>query len=91
MKCPICCANAEHIVSTIDGLSIACPICGEYDVASSVLATEQLRRLEPDERSDVLSKAKRAAQSGARPMITTHLLAADLELGEQSAAISDGW
>jgi hypothetical protein len=91
MDCPVCTANAEQIVTAIDGLSIACPICGEYDVASSVLATEQLRRLEPDERSDVLSKAKRAAQSGARPMITTHLLAADLELGEQSEAISDGW
>jgi hypothetical protein len=51
MNCPACCANAEHFVSTNDGLRIACPICGEYDFASSVLATEQLRRLEPDEPS----------------------------------------
>ena len=91
MNCPVCGANAEEIASTSDGVSIVCAICGEFGVSNSVLATEQLRRLEPDERSDVLSKAKRAAQSGARPMITTHLLAADLELGEQSAAISDGW
>ena len=56
MNCPICCANAEHIMSTIDGLSIACPICGEYDVASSVLATEQLQRLEPEDRGNALNK-----------------------------------
>jgi hypothetical protein len=36
-----------------------------------------------------LNKAKRCGQPGARPVITTHLLAADLELGEQSVAISD--
>ncbi len=87
MNCPVCSANTEYIVSTINGVSIACPVCGEYDIASSVLATEQLPRLEPDERSDALSKAKRCAQPGVRPMITTYLLAADIELGEPSAAI----
>ncbi len=87
MNCPVCSANAEYIVSTINGVSIACPVCGEYDIASSVLATEQLPRLEPDERSDALNKAKRCAQPGARPMITTYLLAADIERGEPSAAI----
>ena len=65
MNCPACCANAEHFVSTNDGLRIACPICGEYDVASSVVATEQLRRLEPDERIDVLNKRRSAARSQA--------------------------
>jgi hypothetical protein len=86
MNCPVCCTNAEHVMSTIDGLSIACPICGEYDVASSVLGTEQLKRLEPDKRIEILKKAKRCAQPGARPMITTYLLAADIELGKPSAA-----
>jgi hypothetical protein len=81
MNCPVCCANAEHIMSTVDGLSIACAICGEYDVASSVLATEQLQRLEPDERIEVLNKAKRSAQPGVRPMITTYLLAVEIGLG----------
>jgi len=89
MNCPICGTNADHIVPTIEGVSIACPICGEYDVASSVLATEQLQRLEPEERSHALNKAKRCAQLGARPMITTYLLATNLELGEPSAALSD--
>ena len=89
MNCPACCANAEHFVSTNDDLRIACPICGEYDVASSVVATEQLRRLEPDERIDVLNKAKRCAQPGARPMITTYLLASHIELGGLATTISD--
>jgi uncharacterized Zn finger protein (UPF0148 family) len=82
MNCPVCGANADQIMSTIDGLSIVCPICGEYDVASSVIATEQLQRLEPDERDDILNRAKHLAQPGARPMITTNLLAAKIELGE---------
>jgi len=64
-------------------------MCGEYDVASSVLATEQLQRLEPEQRGNALTKAKRLAQPGARPMITTNLIAADIELGEQSMAMSD--
>jgi len=50
MSCPVCGANPEQIMSTTDGVSIVCPMCGEYDVASSVLATEQLQRLEPEER-----------------------------------------
>ena len=89
MSCPVCGANAEQITSTIDGVSIVCPMCGEYDVASSVLATKQLQRLEPEQRGNALTKAKRLAQPGARPMITTNLIAADIELGEQSMAMSD--
>ncbi len=64
-------------------------MCGEYDISSSVLTTEQWQRLEPEERGDVLDEAKRSARPGARPMITTNLIAADVELGEQSAAMSD--
>src|SRR5258708_4263015 len=42
--------NSVNQRPTTDGVSIVCPMCGEYDVASSVLATEQLQRLEPEER-----------------------------------------
>jgi hypothetical protein len=70
----------------LDGLA---NYCCETAVAGSVIATEQLQRLEPDERDDVLNRAKRVAQPSARPMITTNLLAADIELGEQSAAMSN--
>jgi hypothetical protein len=89
MNCPVCGANAEQIMSTTDGVSIVCPMCGEYDVSSSVLATEQLQRLEPEERGNALNKAKRSALPGDRPMITTNLIAADIELGEQSVSMSD--
>jgi hypothetical protein len=81
MNCPVCCAVAEHIMSTNDGLSIACPICGEYDLASSVIATDQLQRLEADECIDILNKAKRSAQPGVRPTITSYLLAVEIGLG----------
>jgi hypothetical protein len=88
MNYPVCCANAEHFVSTNDGLRIACPICGE-----------RLRKLSPCHRTaaetrtrrtiDVLNKAKRCAQPGARPMITTYLLASPIELGGLATTISD--
>ena len=75
MSCPVCRANAEQITSTFDGVSIVCPMCGEFDVASSVMATGQLRKLELEQRGDVLDKARRSAQPGARPVITPYLLA----------------
>ena len=88
MSCPVCGTDAEQITSTSDGVNIICPMCGEYDISSSVLTTEQRQRLEPEERCDALNKAKCSAQPGARPMITAYLIAADLEFSEQSAAIS---
>src|SRR5713226_9065206 len=67
MDCLICGANAEQIPTANDGVGIFCPICGEYDVARAVLATGQLSKLEPDQRRDVLDKAKHSAQPDARP------------------------
>jgi hypothetical protein len=78
MDCPICGANAEQIPTTIDDVSIACPTCGEYDVASTILAAGQLQKLEPEQRRDVLDQAKRSAAPGARPMITDYLLSSGL-------------
>jgi hypothetical protein len=75
MNCLICGANAEQIQATIDAVSIACPMCGEYDVSSSVITTGQWQRLEPEERHDALDQAKRSAPPGTCPMITTYLLA----------------
>ena len=75
MDCPICGAIAEQIWTTIAGVTIICPMCGEFDVASSVVATGQLQKLEPDQRGDVLDKARRSAQPGARAVITPYLLA----------------
>jgi hypothetical protein len=75
MNCPICGANAEHIKTTLDGMSIDCPMCGEYAISSEALATEQWQRLEPEQRRDALDQAKLSAQPGDRPMITVYLLA----------------
>jgi predicted RNA-binding Zn-ribbon protein involved in translation (DUF1610 family) len=75
MDCPICGASAQQIPIANDGLSISCPTCGEYDVARAVVATRQLQELEPEQRRDVLDKAKRSAQPRARPLISPFLLA----------------
>jgi len=66
MDCPVCTANAEQIATTIDGMGIICPTCGEYDVSSSVLGPEDWQRLDPDERCDVLNDAGRSG-SARRP------------------------
>jgi hypothetical protein len=75
MDCPICGAVAERIALPIDCVSVACPICGEFDVASTVVASGQLQGLALEERRDVLDKARRSAEPSARPMITPYLLA----------------
>ena len=75
MKCLVCGAQAEQIAATVDGVSVLCPVCGEYDVSSSAIATGQMEKLEPEQRRDALNQARRSAQPGARPMITTYLLA----------------
>jgi hypothetical protein len=75
MDCLICGADAEQISTSGDVVGIVCPMCGEYDVSGSVIASGQLRRLPLEERGDLLSKARRSAVPGARPMITPYLLA----------------
>jgi predicted RNA-binding Zn-ribbon protein involved in translation (DUF1610 family) len=75
MKCFVCGANAEKIATTIDAVSIVCPVCGEYDVSGSAIATGQMEKLEPEQRRDALVQAKRSVQPGTRPMINTYLLA----------------
>jgi hypothetical protein len=75
LNCPVCSEDAEQIPITSGGIRIVCAICGEYDISSSVIATGQWQRLEQEERGDALSRAKRSAQPGARPVITPYLLA----------------
>jgi hypothetical protein len=75
MDCPVCGTNTEEISTTADGLRIVCSTCGEYDISSAVLGSEQWQRLDPEERRDILEDAKRSAQPSARAVITTHLLA----------------
>jgi hypothetical protein len=87
MDCPVCTANAEQIVTAIDGMGIICPTCGEYDVSSSVLAAEDWQRLDPDERCGVLADAKSSGQPGVRPAITNDLLAAYIGHAEEPAAL----
>jgi len=73
MICPICDAIAEQVPPTTDGVGIRCPTCGAYDISGTVIATGQLRKLEPERRRDMLDKAKRSTQPGARPQITSYL------------------
>ncbi len=75
MNCLVCGAKAELIDVTIHCVSIACPKCGEYDISGSTIATGQMEILEPEQRREALDQARRSAPPGARPVITTYLLA----------------
>jgi hypothetical protein len=75
INCPVCGGNAEQLAASGDSVSINCSKCGEYDIAGSIVATEQLETLDPDERRGALDMAKQSAQPGTRPMITVDLLA----------------
>lgn len=75
MECPVCGADAQDItVQTFDGKSIRCKSCGEYDISGSVYDPGTLQSLDPDQRLEALSKAKRFSAQGKRPMITTYNL-----------------
>ena len=82
MTCLVCGANAEQITSTIYGMNVVCPTCGECGITGSVLSMDQWQRLESRERNDAFNKAKASVRPGACPMITTNLLTADTELGD---------
>jgi predicted RNA-binding Zn-ribbon protein involved in translation (DUF1610 family) len=69
MNCPLCSANARQIGITNDIASINCTVCGEYLIARSVLAKEQLQTLDQERRGG-LAMAKRSAQPVARLMVT---------------------
>jgi hypothetical protein len=86
MTCPVCGASAEQISSTIYGINIVCPMCGEYGITGSVLCMEKWQRLASEERSEALNKAKASARPGACPMITANFIAAEIEPGEKSGA-----
>jgi hypothetical protein len=75
MACPICGVIAERIATTIEGVGIVCPMCRQFDIAISVIASGPLRGLALEERADVLGRARRSAEPGARPVITPYLLA----------------
>jgi hypothetical protein len=74
MNCPICGATAQQGSAATKGVAIVCPMCGEYEISSSVLTAGQLRKLEPQQRRAVLDNAKRSAQPGTRPVITSYSL-----------------
>jgi uncharacterized Zn finger protein (UPF0148 family) len=72
MSCPVCGTVICSALGTMDGITIVCPNCGEYDISNVVLASEQWQRLEPEERCDVLLEAKHSAQPGGCPVIATY-------------------
>jgi hypothetical protein len=74
MECLVCGTDAEQIPSGVGRIDIVCRVCGEYDVETAVLAAGQWRTLEPEQRRDILDKAKRSAQEGTRPLIRSYLL-----------------
>lgn len=74
MNCPVCGAVAEEFPKTGTYRSIRCPSCGDYGVSDTVYDAGMLEKLEPEQRRNVLAKAKSSAQSGKRPMIMSYSL-----------------
>ena len=70
MDCPICGAVAENITSPgFDGLGVRCHNCKDFDVADAVL--NNLLRMDIEERTAALEKARRLAPPGERPVINS--------------------
>ena len=71
MDCPICgAAAAENITGPgFDGLGVRCRNCKDFDVADAVL--NQLLRMDIEERTAALEKARRLASPGERPVINS--------------------
>ena len=74
MECLVCGADAGQIPASIGRLGVVCPVFGEYDIETAVIAAGQWRTLEPEQRRDILDKAKRSAQPGTRPLIRPYFL-----------------
>jgi hypothetical protein len=58
-------------VPTFDGKTFRCIRCGDFDVSGTVLSGDLLAQYDRQSRVDILDRAKRTAQPGKRPMITT--------------------
>lgn len=68
MQCPICGAEAKDLTAgDFDGLVVDCKHCGEYAVADAVF--NQLLRLDFDQRTAALEKARQDASLETRPTI----------------------
>ena len=94
MQCPICDGLADDLPNTIDGKSIHCSRCGDFDVSGSVYDAGMLQQLDPEERREVLENAKRSAAQGKRPMITTHSLRKAVFVGssmQEANRKADDW
>lgn len=94
MQCPICDGLADDLPNTIDGKSIHCSRCGDFDVSGSVYDAGMLQQLDPEERREALENAKRSAAQGKRPMITTHSLRKAVFVGssmQEANRKADDW
>jgi hypothetical protein len=67
MQCPVCGALAKHFVESSEGISCACPRCGDYQVAESCF--NSLLRLDLEGRMRALTAAKAEAKAGMLPTI----------------------
>jgi hypothetical protein len=82
MRAQVCCGRRGRTKDRdikalpIEIMATLIPSCRRLKLG---LCTEHLRRLEPEERGNVSNKAKRSTRLGVRPMITTNLLAANIE------------
>jgi hypothetical protein len=72
MNCPICGKHVEPLPTTFDGEGFRCDTCGDYGISGSVLASKSWEKLGSNRRRKALWNAKRQAEPGKLPKITTY-------------------
>ncbi|MGY4370574.1 hypothetical protein ACVW1A_006639 [Bradyrhizobium sp. LB1.3] len=74
MHCAVCGKPAEPLPKTHDGDGFHCATCGDYVVSGTVITSRWLEGRSPTELLKALENAKRQAQPGKLPVITTYSL-----------------
>ena len=73
IPCPVCEDPASNLTPPhFDGVIIRCDKCRDFEISG--MAFGKLQELDLLERIDVLRKAQKLAEPGARPTITGDLL-----------------
>jgi hypothetical protein len=71
MNCPICGNHADPLPKTFDSEGFQCKACGDYGISDTLLKTGW-ESLGQSQRRQALESAKRQAEPGKLPKITTY-------------------
>jgi hypothetical protein len=72
MNCAICENPVEQLAKTFDGEGFRCVTCGEYGISGTLLGSERWEALGSGQRHQALASAKKQAEPGKLPKITSY-------------------